>query len=191
MPADNPQDLTDAVAAVKTDFPTLAPHLDMSVVQYGQSAGPNDDRQLEFYHPSQPDNPNPGKNTLEIYNRDLKGPMLQEAIAGDMLHRLGAVDEKTGQPVDPQWQDLRQQLSASRTSTQKAIDAKAYRTDKQSPVYGNLVGSQQDWDQESRLDAYVRGGVFPKSNPEWQGGYFTPEQEAIFGKMRNYLKAGN
>jgi hypothetical protein len=176
---DDQEALTQATAAVREDFPTLAPHLDSSVVTYGQSQGPDDDRQLEFYHPDQPDNPNPGKNTIEVYNRDLKGQPLEEAIAGDMLHRLGV--------VDPEWQKLRTELGESRTEEQNKTDDEAYERDKASKVYGNLVGSKEDWDRESRLDAYVRAGVFPKSNPEWEG-YLTSKQQTIIKKMRDYLQ---
>jgi hypothetical protein len=63
--------------------------------------------------------------------------------------------------VDPGYSNLKQQFGTSLTPWQRSIN-----TD---------------------IDAYIRGGLFPQNNPEWQGIY-TPEQTDILGKILEYLK---
>ncbi len=182
--ANDAPELADALTAARAAYPALAPHLDNSVVQYGTASGPNDDRQLEYYPPWEAQNPNPGKHTIEIYNRKLRGDDLRDSVAADLLHGVGSIDPRTGQPVDPQWYELKQQLGASRNARHSAMDLGAYEQEKASP-YG--AGPYADWDKNNRLDAYVRGALFPTQNPEWQNGIFTPEMQPIIGKMKSYL----
>lgn len=174
----------DAIAAAKEAYPTLAPHLDNSAVTYGQPSGPTDDRQLEYYAPWESDNPNPGKHSIEVFNKNLTGDDLRDSIAADILHGVGGVDPSTGMPVDPKFYDLKQQLGASRNVRSHAMDMDAYERDKQSP-YG--AAPYDEWDKNSRLDAYIRGGLFPQQNPEWQNGAITPEMAPIIGQMKQYL----
>jgi hypothetical protein len=171
--------------SVSDQYPVLAPHLQNSVISYGTPQGPNDDRQLEFYHPWDSENPNPGKNTIEIYNRDLRGDDLHGAIAGDMLHRLGSVEPSTRLPVDPKFYQLRQELANARTVNHRRMDRDAYEREKQSPF---PPGEYPAWDQHSRLDAYVRAGIFPDQNPQWKGA-LTPEMQQIGNQMNKYLKS--
>lgn len=178
--------LANATDAVKTQFPVLEPHLKNSVVSYGTSTGPNDDRQLEFYHPWDEANPNPGKNTIEIFNRDLKGNDLHAAIAGDLLHRLGSIEPSTGLPVDPKFYQMRRELSIARDPIHRRMDREAYEMEKSSPFH---PGEYPEWDQRSRIDAYVRAGIFPEQNPQWNES-ITPELKPIFDRMKTYLKTG-
>lgn len=177
--------LVAARSAVGAQYPVLEPHLRNSVISYGTPTGPNDDRQLEFYHPWDGENPNPGKNTIEIYNRGLKGDDLHAAIAGDLLHRLGSKEPSTGLPVDPKFYQLRQELSNARDVTHRRIDRDAYQREQSSPY---PPGEYPAWDQHSRLDSYVRGGLFPKQNPGWDR-MITPEMQPIFNRMNTYLKS--
>jgi hypothetical protein len=177
-------DFSNDIDAVGKSYPTLQPTLQNTVVQQGTPSGPNDDRQLEFYHPWETDNPNPGKVTVQIFNQGMTPEDRQSAIAGDLLHHLGAVDPATGQPVDPRFYGLKQQLSAARNPQHLQMDQAAYERDKASP-YG--AGDYSDWDTHSRLDAYVRAGLFPNQNQEWQGAVSNPQMQTIFQKMRNYL----
>lgn len=178
-------DLQSALTGVSSSYPTLAPYMKDAVVQRGVSSGPNDDRQLEFYQPWESENPNPGKLTTEIYNNNLKGPDLQQAIAGDALHHLGAIDPRTSQPVDPQWLAMKQRLIDARQPDHEQMDRGAYQQEQSSP-YG--APSYDDWMKNNRADAYIRAGLFPDQNPEWQKpGLLTPEMGKIFEEMKNYL----
>lgn len=176
------------VAAVGNNYPTLAPYVKNLSVIKGKPNGPGDDRQLEFYQPWERDNPTPGKLTTEIFNPDIKGQDLQQTIAGDMLHHLGAVNPQTGQPVDPQWMGMKKRLISAIPDSHAQMNTGAYEQEKSSP-YG--AGSYPDWMQNNRSDAYIRAGVFPEQNPDWQRpGLFSPQMQSIYGDMDRYLKRG-
>jgi hypothetical protein len=176
-------DYSSDLAAIGIAYPALQPHLANTVVQRGKLSGPDDDRQLEFYHPWDQDNPNPGKSTVELFKSMSSGDR-QEAIAGDMLHHLGAVDPATGQPVDPTFYAMKQQLGAARSPEHLQADREAYGQEAANTSYTTLP--YDDWDKSSRLNSYVRGGVFPRQNPGWDE-YLTPDMQPIFQRMRGYL----
>ena len=180
------ENFSAAVSAVGQKYPVLAPHLKNTAVSYGQPNGPNDNRQLEFYSPGEPDNPTPGKIHVQIFNKDLKGDDLGNSIAGDMLHHLGGVDPTNGKPIDPAFYALKRELGAARGPMHQRIDRDAYERDLAAP-YG--AGEYGDWDQRSRLDAYVRAGLFPEQNPDWyrSDDFFNPQMHGVFDKMRSYL----
>lgn len=182
---DKPTDFTADVAAVGKQYPALAPYLGDVQVQYGNPSGPNDPRQLEFYSPWEDTNPNKGKTTLEIYKRDMVGPDLQSAIAGDMLHLLGSVDPRTGRPIDPHWMEMKNQLIKARTPKHDEIDRRAYQEELQQydekPTY-------EDWMQRNRGDAYIRGYITPDKVDEWRkNGFYTPEMSKVLDQMKQYL----
>jgi hypothetical protein len=180
--AANDPPLDGLLGAVAQQYPALAPHLGNFIVQWGPAQA--DARQLEFYPPWERDNPNPGKTTLELYNRDLNGAALQNAVAGDALHLLGAVDPRTGEPVDQRYYAMKQQLLGSLTPQQQSIDRRAYERER---AFGD-PGPYDDWMQRSRLDAYIRGRLTPDANDAWGRAYNTQQLNLLEG-MRNYLKA--
>lgn len=176
------------IAAIGQNYPTLLPYLKNLSVLNGTPMGPNDNRQLEFYQPWERNNPNPGKLTTELFNKNLSGTDLQQTIAGDMLHHLGAVNPQTNAAVDPNWMDMKQRLIAARTGDNQQMDMGAYKQEQASP-YG--AAPYPDWMQNNRSDAYIRAGLFPQQNPEWQRpGMFSPQMQSIFGDMGNYLTKG-
>lgn len=182
-----PEDFSATTSGIAQNYPALAPYLSKLAIQRGTPTGPEDDRQLEFYQPWDSDNPQPGKITTELYNKGLKGQDLQETIAGDMLHHLGSVDPTTGQPVDPKWMAMKQQMIAARGVPQTVMDAQAYQQERANPAYE--TGPQDQWMQNNRADAYIRGAVFPNQNPEWQqDGIYSPAMQAVGAQMRDYLK---
>jgi hypothetical protein len=186
---DQPEDFTAVTAEIAKNYPALAPYLDKLAIMRGTPSGPEDDRQLEFYQPWDSENPNPGKLTTELFNKDLKDQDLQETIAGDMLHHLGSVDPTTGQPVDPHWMDMKRKMIAARGGPQTSMDDEAYQQEKANPAY--QTAPFEDWMQNNRSDAYIRGALFPKQNPEWQHpGVYSPEMQAVGAQMRDYLMQG-
>lgn len=179
-------DFGPVVNDVAKQYPGLAKYTKNLVIQRGITTDPNDDRQLEFYQPWDSDNPNPGKLTSELYNRNLKGQDLTETVAGDMLHHLGATDPTTGQPVDPKWMGLKQQLISAMGPDQDDMNREAYQQEKSNPAYE--TGSYDQWMQNNRADAFIRGALFPNQNPEWQQpGIYTPEMQRATSAMRDYL----
>lgn len=95
---------------------------------------------------------------------------------GDMLHYLPAVDNK--------YNSLRQQFAESMTPRQREIDQTAYNRNQ--AEYGENR-PYNEWFDKSRLDAYIRGGLVPEINPEWQNA-FTPEQKNIIASIQQYLQ---
>lgn len=177
-------DFSSDVAAVGKQYPALLPYLGNVRVQYGTASSPTDDRQLEFYPPWESNNPNPGAVTLELFKRDLQGPALQSAIAGDMLHLLGSTDPRTGQAIDPRWLAFKQQLIAARSPQHQQMDQGAYEDDKKQ----GEAGSFDDWMMRNRADAYIRGYITPDVTDEWRKqGVYTPELSKVLDGMKGYL----
>jgi hypothetical protein len=177
------------LAAVQKQFPRLAPYLSKVMIQQGKKTNPNDDRGLEFYPPWESENPNPGKITLELFDR-LQGPTLTTALGGDLLHYLGGVDPKSGKPVDPEYYAMKQAVLKARTPQQQAMDQREY---------ANAVKNEGEkrpfaqWLQQSRIDAYIRGYVTPelggKYPDEWrkQGQYKSPAMLKAVEAIRQYV----
>lgn len=163
---------------VAQSYPALAAHLKNAVGQWGKDTG--DGRQLEFYPPWESDNPNKGKTTLEFFNRSIPTEQIPEFAAADMLHYLGATNPETGQPVDAQWQSMRKAMASSRTPKQIEADQKDYTDSKETLPFDQYL-------ENNRLDAYMRGAAFPSINPEW-GEYLTPEQKTLGNQLQGYLR---
>lgn len=172
----------DYKRAISGQYPALAPHMDKFSVQWGEN-NPHGGS-LEFFPPWELHNPNPGQPTIELYNRDLKGNELQSAIAGDALHYLGAVGP-SGNPVDPTFHGMKQQMIGSLTPDQLAVDRRAYDKSRSSGDHRSF----DDWMQDSRGDAYIRGYITPDANDEWRKqGVYNPEQKKLLDAMNAYLR---
>jgi len=81
---------------------------------------------------------------------------------------------------------MREGLWKSRSAPQRAIDDRTFQEE------ADPGQSKDDWAGRNRADAYVRAGIFPERNPEWNRGSndparWTPQQQAIFEQMRQYL----
>lgn len=182
-----PESFQPTTDAISSQYPALQPYVNNLAIQRGTPSGPDDDRQLEFYQPWEKDNPNPGKLTTELFNKNLQGQDLTETVAGDMLHHLGSTDPTTNQPVDPNWMDMKQRLIGSMGIPQNLMDSQAYQQEKSNPAYE--TGSFDDWMKNNRSDAYIRGALFPNQNPEWQeSGIYNPAMKAVTDEMQSYLK---
>jgi hypothetical protein len=169
-------------------YPALSPHVSNFQVQWGdpkqyQTSG----RHLEFYPPWESENPNPGKATLELYNTGMKGGALESAVLGDMLHYLGATNPETGKQIDPTWRRLRDKLMTIRGAKNLEMDRREYEEAKKE----GESRSFEDWMNESRADAYVRGYLTPDEADEWRkNSVYTPEMEKTLETMKSYLSSG-
>ena len=161
--------MDDIVSKLRMQYPAIADY-PWSVIDSRGKGG--DDRQLEFYHPDEVDNPAPGNPTIEVFNPKLQGPALEQAVLGDMLHYLPYVDQG--------WAGMRDRFSKSLTGDQLNVDHQAYRE-------SGDERSFPDWMKQSRLDAYIRGHITPDTNDEWRGVY-NPQQLSILNEMQQYLR---
>lgn len=166
-------------------FPALQPYMNLLNVQWGDPAKNPGGGHLEFYPPWESENPTPGVPAIELFDPRLQGNALRDAIAGDTLHYVGAIDPRNGRPVDPKWMGLKNDLRKSLTPEQLAVDRRTYdRTE------GTLPNPRpfEDWMQDSRTDAYIRGYITPDANDEWRKqGVYNPAQVNLLTAMKQYL----
>lgn len=167
---------------VAKKYPALAPHLKNAIVQWGDGPGI-----LEFYHPSDGDNPNKGKITLQFRDRSTPPEQRGDFAAADMLHYLGS-NAPNGTPIDQTYAQLREKMMQARTPGQIRADQENYVRE-QKQFGASEVGTFDQYMSGNRSDSYMRGATFPGINPEWKG-YLTPAQTAIGEEARGYL-AGN
>lgn len=180
-----PSDLDAIRRRVGAQYPALAPHVNAMALQWGTPETGANRGHLEFYPPWESDNPNKGQSTLEFYDPQMQGNALQSAIAGDSLHLVGAVDPRTNRAVDPQWLAMKRALVGSLTPQQLAVDQRAYEMDKQR----GETRPFDDWMQDSRADAYIRGYITPDAADEWRKkGTYTPDQSNLLTAMKQYLQ---
>lgn len=169
--------MPDLLAEIARQYPAIGRH--RFTLRRGQGPG-----QLEFFPAWEERNPTPGEHTIEIRNPALTGQALQDAIAGDALHLLGAVDPRTGKAVDPAFRALKEQFLGTLTPEQVAVDRR---------VYGESGDPRpfEQWMERSRGDAYLRGYLFPDAADEWRRqGVYTPEQQGLLERIRRYLREG-
>jgi hypothetical protein len=173
-------DFSKDIEAAGQAWPAIAPYLQNLRMQWGKGEGYS-----EFYPPWESENPNPDKITIELRDQSKSGNWApQQMIQGEMLHYLGSTDPRTGQPVDPQWLALKNALLQARSPQDIALDKRTYQEEE--PDQGR---SFEDWMQESRGDAYIRGYFSPDTADEWRkGGTYTPQMQPILDQMQTYLK---
>jgi hypothetical protein len=131
--------------------------------------------QLEFYLPDDmgppgetfQGNPFLGWPTVELF-KPLAGKdpsALLNPIMGDMLHYLPAVDST--------FAELREKFRKSITDEQLVEDEEAH----QRALDQGDNRSFEDWFEMNRLDAYIRGLLFPDENDEWKDVYTKVQRE--------------
>jgi hypothetical protein len=138
---------------------------------------------VEFYPPDEIMNPRPGRATIELREQSstLQDRESQKnLIIGETLHHLGQ--------ADPEFKQLKKQFGSLLTPEQLAVDQRAYQQEQ--GIFGEL-GPFPDWMERSRVDAYIRGYLFPSAGDDWrtEAGY-TPEQKQVLNRMLDYLKRG-
>lgn len=132
--------------------------------------------QLEFYPKGEKYSPNPEKNVIEIYNPNLQGEWLEQAIFGDMLHALPN--------KDPEFTKLRNEFKESLTGDQVISAYEMYQNEKTAEPRS----FEKSFDV-SILDAFIRGYIAPDKNDEWRKKkFYTLDQEVILDEMISLLK---
>lgn len=162
--------MDELLRSIQSKYPALAGY-DWSVID-SRGKPSKHGGQIEFYSPDEQYNPTPGRPTVEVFNKDLQGDMLERAIFGDMLHYMPEADEG--------FRGMREKFRATLTPEQLMVDRMAYKKS----------GDKRDFDKWmdiSRLDGYLRGFLAPDANDEWRDAY-TDEQKAILGEIDSYLR---
>lgn len=166
--------MDDILQRITTQYPALSGH-PYSFID-SRHKGVQGGRKLEFYPPDERDNPQPGKATVELFDPSMQGEHADRAVFGDMLHFLPN--------VDPQFSGMREQYRGMLTEPQRAVDMQAYRRDQKER---NESRPYEDWMNQSRLDAHLRGFLAPDAEDNWRGSY-TPDQETLLKSMQQYLR---
>ena len=157
--------VSDIVNSIKLEYPIFK---DIEVSDK-RNKGMSDNRQLEYY--SKEDSPT-GKERVDIFNPNLQGEELKNAIFGDMLHSAPSKSKE--------YADKKLQLINSRTPEQIEIDKEAY----------NIAIKQGEkrpfdkWFKISRSDAFIRGYL---AN-QWEDTYYTEEQKELMNSMVQSLR---
>jgi hypothetical protein len=173
------------VQAVQTKFPALGRYLKDVVIQTGTNSK-GDDRQVETYVPWESENPNKGKITIQPFRPELtSGANLTNTVAGELLHYIGGINPSTHQPVDPQYQTLKQAVLQARTPQQQALDQREYNEQRKQ----GETRPFNDWLNQSRGDEYIMGYVTPDATDEWRknGFYNAPAMKTAIENIKNYL----
>ena len=135
--------------------------------------------QLEFHHADEDLSPFKGRTVIEIYNPNLKGEWLEQAIFGDMLHALPN--------KDPEFTELRSQFKDSLTEDQMQTANEMYQRQESSGKH-----PPREFDKAfdvSILDGFIRGYIAPDEHDEWrQNNFYTDEQKGILDNMVNLLQ---
>lgn len=166
--------MDDILQRITAQYPALGGH-PYSFID-SRNKGVQGGRKLEFYPPDERDNPQPGKATVELFDPAMQGEHADRAVFGDMLHYLPKVDQR--------FAGMRDQYKGLLTDPQRAVDMSAYRRDQQDH---NETRPYDQWMDQSRLDAHIRGFLAPDAQDNWKGSY-TPEQENLLKSMQEYLR---
>jgi len=157
--------VSDIVNSIKLEYPIFK---DIEVSDK-RNKGMSDNRQLEYY--SKEDSPT-GKERVDIFNPNLQGKELKNAIFGDMLHSAPSKSKE--------YANKKLQLINSRTPEQIEIDKDAYDIAKKQGEKRPF----DKWFETSRSDAFIRGYL---AN-QWEDTYYTEEQKELMNNMVQSLK---
>jgi hypothetical protein len=177
------------IQSMRRDFPLIA-NIPFSV---GKGTGPY---QSEVYQPWSEENPTPGQFYIQLrhmLDRPQTQDDLRRAFTGEMFHHLGAIDPRTGQPVNSPWYQLKQevinQMDPRDFANAQRNYAEAVKNDGEKRTFAQ-------WMQESAIDQFIGGTMFPPSTEqEWVQRArdiprYNPQQSATIERMRQLLTTG-
>jgi hypothetical protein len=176
------------IQSMNRDFPLIA-KIPFSV---SKGTGPYES---EVYQPWDKESPTPGQFHIELRHY-LDQPRSQDDIrrllTGEMFHHLGAVDPRSGNPVNPQWYQLKQEAINTLSPRDFANAQRNYAE----AVKGGETRSFGEWMQQSAIDQFIGGTMFPlSSEQEWvqrarEIPRYNPQQSAVIERMRRLLTTG-
>jgi len=159
---------TDRVSSIKEKYPLFS---DIEVRDL-RDQGVQDGRRLEFTeaYDDRVDSP-----LIEIFDPDLQGDELEQAIIGEFLHEAPR--------RIPEYAELRERLQELKTPQQLQDDVNSYLYDVEN--YGEDRPFEK-WDEVSRKDAFIRGHAVG----QWEPEYYTDEQKALIDEMMGLIRSG-
>jgi hypothetical protein len=174
--------------SMRRDYPLIA-NIPFTV---SRGQGPYES---EVYQPWDKENPTPNQFHIELRHY-LDQPRSQDDIrrllTGEMFHHLGHL-KPDGTPVNPQWYGLKQEV----INTLSPGDfANAQRNWQQASQNEGEKRSFADWMQQSNIDQFIGGTMFPLSNEqEWLQRArdlprYNPQQAKVIERMRQLLTTG-
>lgn len=169
--------------SITQQFPAYAPYLDQVVI-HPMEKGESPEDWSETYVPWESKNPAPGKLTMEPYAKTTPDEY-RHMVTGEMLHYIGGVNPQTGQPINPEYQNLKQAVAAAAPPGLKKMDQDSYR---EAQRKGDKR-SFEDWYNQSRLDETIMGYVNPDKQDNWRkaGVYNDPKMHQAVENLRQYL----
>ena len=160
--------VTETVSSIKEKYPLFS---DIEVRDL-RDQGVQDGRRLEFTeaYDDRVDSP-----LIEIFDPDLQGDELEQAIIGEFLHEAPR--------RIPEYAGLRERLQELKTPQQLQDDMNSYLYDVEN--YGEDRPFEK-WDEVSRKDAFIRGHAVG----QWEPEYYTDEQKALIDEMMGLIRSG-
>jgi len=157
-----------ALAGIQEKYPMFSD----IVVADKRDMGIQNGRKLEFTeaHDDRVDSP-----LIEIFDPDLQGDELEQAIIGEFLHEAPR--------RIPEYAKLREKLQKLKTPQQLQDDMNSYLYDVEN--YGENRPFEK-WDEVSRKDAFIRGHAVG----QWEPEYYTDEQKTLIDEMMGLIRSG-
>jgi hypothetical protein len=162
-------DLERALSTVNDKYPALA-GLDVAV-RRGRGPG-----HAEFYPANELGNPVPGKSLIEVRNADIKGEFLESLLGGELLHELRLVDKT--------FDSMSDKFVKSLSKRQMENQHQAYQYAQEN--FGE-EREFKDWFEVNRIDALMRGYLFPDEDNNFSGSY-SKENIEVLQEMRAYIE---
>ena len=160
--------VVETVSSIKEKYPLFS---DIEVRDL-RDQGVQDGRRLEFTeaYDDRVDSP-----LIEIFDPDLQGDELEQAIIGEFLHEAPR--------RIPEYAKLREKLQKLKTPQQLQDDMNSYLYDVEN--YGENRPFEK-WDEVSRKDAFIRGHAVG----QWEPEYYTDEQKTLIDEMMGLIRSG-
>ena len=154
------------LSRIKEEYPMFS----NIVVRDLRDQGISDGRRMEYY--SSEDSPT-GEKMIDIFDPELQGEELQNAIVGEFLH--------SAPELSKEFDDLRSLLQNLKTPQQHQDDLYRYEYAKEN--FGEERPFEK-WLDVSGLDAFIRGYAVN----QWEPEYYTDAQKIVIDQMMRIVK---
>jgi len=154
------------LSSIKEEYPMFS---DITVRDL-RDQGTLDERRMEYYSPE--DSPT-GEEMIDIFDPELQGEELQNAIIGEFLH--------SAPKRSKEYAELRDVIQSIKTPQQIQDDISRYEYAKEN--YGEKRPFEK-WLDVSGLDAFIRGYAVK----QWDSEYYTDEQKLVIDMMMDIVR---
>jgi hypothetical protein len=142
-------------------------------VEIRRGSGPG---HAEFFPAHEGRNPTPGQSLIEVRNPNIKGEFLESLVGGELMHELRQVDKTFAGLADKfvkslSMRQMENQQRAYEYSQENFDEERAFK----------------DWFEVSRIDALIRGFLFPDEDNNFAGSY-SKENIEVLNEMRDYIE---